>query len=412
MKENWRDDIRNRLSDFETTPPKGLWEGLEKELGGKTAAPLPVTGRRVADARVWRPLLTAAAIALILIAAGLALLIPKSTDIASHPAASIASANAPQVSSASECGNLAATPAPRSAHVRHGIPDPISAHDTPQTLAHESRCEDDQQSGIQPETAIENEEESTPDRALHHSALPDENSLPHRNDNHYSPHLRLLRNSASKLSIGLTASCMSGALMENRLPQKLIVDDGTNTGDLHSPDSIKLQHTLPIRAGLLLEYPLTDRLGIETGILYTHLRSQGSRNFSDFIHLFLSQNLHYLGVSLKLKWNVISWKGASAYLSAGLTGEKCIKNSTLCRRDITRGEIHLTDTVPVETPKPFQCTANLSAGVQVRLWRHLAIFAEPGIEYHFNDGSGLRTYYSEHPLGFSLNLGVRFMLPR
>ena len=38
----------------------------------------------------------------------------------------------------------------------------------------------------------------------------------------------------------------------------------------------------------------------------------------------------------------------------------------------------------------------------------MAIYAEPGISYHFDNGSNVTTFYSDNPLAFSLNVGLRF----
>jgi hypothetical protein len=38
----------------------------------------------------------------------------------------------------------------------------------------------------------------------------------------------------------------------------------------------------------------------------------------------------------------------------------------------------------------------------------LSLYAEPGVQYYFKNGNGLRTYYSEQPLNLSMTVGFRF----
>ncbi len=75
MKENWMEDLRDRLAEFEIDAPAGLWEELQKPR------------------HVWRRRLTAAAAAvlLLLVGGGIYFLIPGTPDMttAEHTAAVI-----------------------------------------------------------------------------------------------------------------------------------------------------------------------------------------------------------------------------------------------------------------------------------------------------------------------------------
>lgn len=62
--------------------------------------------------------------------------------------------------------------------------------------------------------------------------------------------------------------------------------------------------------------------------------------------------------------------------------------------------------------RPFQFSANVSAGIQYDITKHCGLFVQPGIGYYFNDGSSLRTIYKQHPLNFDLNIGIRLSLPQ
>ena len=58
--------------------------------------------------------------------------------------------------------------------------------------------------------------------------------------------------------------------------------------------------------------------------------------------------------------------------------------------------------------KPWQFSVNASAGVQFDFTNSVGIYAEPGVSYYFNDGSGIDNIYKEKPFNLNLNVGVRF----
>lgn len=52
---------------------------------------------------------------------------------------------------------------------------------------------------------------------------------------------------------------------------------------------------MPVSVGVTVERKLNDYLGIETGLLYSNLRSAG-------------QHLHYLGIPVKIKRDIVGYK--------------------------------------------------------------------------------------------------------
>ena len=56
--------------------------------------------------------------------------------------------------------------------------------------------------------------------------------------------------------------------------------------------------------------------------------------------------------------------------------------------------------------KPVFST-NTSLGVEYQLGKFIGLFAEPGVNYYFKNGSGIESSYTEKPFNFNFNLGVR-----
>lgn len=62
--------------------------------------------------------------------------------------------------------------------------------------------------------------------------------------------------------------------------------------------------------------------------------------------------------------------------------------------------------------KPLQWSVTALAGVQFSLSPLIGIYLEPGAIYYFDNGSDIETVYSDRPLNFNLNLGIRFSFDR
>ncbi len=165
-------------------------------------------------------------------------------------------------------------------------------------------------------------------------------------------------------------------------------------------------HHLPVRTGISVSYDITDRLAVESGLTYTYLTSD-IKQTGDNYNCSGKQELHYIGIPVNIKYRIFSWKAVDLYASGGFLAEKCVsgkfnKNCSLNSNAQSTSE-HLT-------VKPLQWSANASAGVQCNLSEAVGLYAEPGISYYFDNGSDVRTIYSDKPLNFNINVGLRFTL--
>jgi hypothetical protein len=155
-------------------------------------------------------------------------------------------------------------------------------------------------------------------------------------------------------------------------------------------------HDQPVSFGLSLSYPLTNRLSVTAGVVYTKLTS-------DFLILMprhqihRQQKLHYVGIPLNLHFRIWQWRGFSTYLSAGGQAEWNVKAEAN------------TDGVDQEMKKDrMQWSVGGSLGLQYNLLPQLGVYAEPGIRHYFDNGSSIRNFYKDKPTNFNLQLGLRF----
>ena len=143
-------------------------------------------------------------------------------------------------------------------------------------------------------------------------------------------------------------------------------------------------HHLPIRLGVSLNYHLSTRLALLTGINYTYLYSEFKIPL--YSKVSYEQKLHYLGIPLGLSYQLWASNSFQIYLSGGLMLEKCLNE------------------------KPWQWSVEAAAGIEYSIVRQLGLYLEPSLGYYFKDGTSFDHYYKEHPLAPSIEFGLRLHL--
>ena len=165
-------------------------------------------------------------------------------------------------------------------------------------------------------------------------------------------------------------------------------------------------HYQSAKLALTLKLNLDYRWGIETGVVSSTLRSEfnttagSSRTVSE-------RNIAYLGIPLFVNYNVFEWKRFSMYLNAGPMYEFTTRTSLETRSYVGSS---LTDSnFDYTLYKDSKWSLNASAGLQLRIFDHGALFVQPGVSYHFKDDSALETFYTEHPASYNVTFGYRIL---
>ena len=207
---------------------------------------------------------------------------------------------------------------------------------------------------------------------------------------------------------GYSAMRQSDAASFNGIPVREYVSGTPGEGAIlltsGENSSTTTKHRQPVRAGVSFRYNFHRRWGIETGLSYSLLSSKMESSESRYKSSTL-QRLHYIGIPLKINWSFIDKEHFSAYLNAGGMMEKCISGKVSSDYSIDGNPIsHSEDKINI---KPLQWSVNAGAGIQWKITSGIGIYAEPGISYHFDDGSPISTVYKERPLNFNIEFGIR-----
>ncbi len=167
-------------------------------------------------------------------------------------------------------------------------------------------------------------------------------------------------------------------------------------------EHVRYDHHLPINVGVSLNYQLSERWGISSGLDYSLLASNLYKESS----LYSKQKLHYIGVPLQMSFFLLGNNRWRIYVNA--SGEMQLNVSASMEQHLN-GKEQQNSTISFGTEKDrIQWSVGAGAGIQFNLNRTIGIYAEPGFRHYFNNGSDVDTYYKLHPNTFNLQMGLRF----
>ena len=160
----------------------------------------------------------------------------------------------------------------------------------------------------------------------------------------------------------------------------------------------KAHHHQPIRFGFSLRYRFDDRWSVESGLTYTRL-SADITNTVDGQTTATEQRLNYIGIPFNVQYLMWGSRYVNVYVAAGGLVEKMVKGSRTTQGTSNSVSIH-----------PLQVSVNGALGAEFKFTEGLSLYAEPALNYYFDNHSAIPTFYQEKPLNFNLNLGLRFNL--
>lgn len=424
MKRNWKEDIHDRLGNFETDAPDGLWEAIHQRM----AQTEPAQAEKRQTPFVLQPALrrtACAAAACLALVAGYQYFADGGKETANG--VKVAQSGVADIPTNRYVAKNAVAPA---ATVY------AQTQNSPAVLQPNGRVEQTADAIAQPTQNSESAQISTPQHLNPSTPQPlNPSTSQHLNPStsqHPNPSTSLLAytpadNSrgrhdgvAARWTLSTSATTGMGAssvtnstatYVEAVGPDDVMWADNPQLGIgiFNQGKSVKTEykHRLPVRVGLNVAYRLTDRLSVESGVSYTRLSSDmkdGTKNN----YSSSSQKLDYIGVPLNVKYRAFGYRRLSVYASAGLLTEKCVSGKTT-HEYVISGEKKKYEAEDVAV-KPWQLSVNAALGAQFDVLRNVGVYVEPGVSYYFDDRSPLSTIYKEKPLNFNLNLGVRYTI--
>ena len=393
MKDDWAEKLKQKLEGHQKTPPAGLWEDISKEMGFEAK---PVQQKPVHIRRWYWTAAAAAVLALV----GFFVFQENNNEQPLQVEATSQKPISPKQEISSPVDNEPSIQTPVLALVQTS--KPIHAIKKEKSIKQE-----ESEPRISEMIELQNEEKVPENEA---TAPPSENELAHSPEPQLNKEKSLQdlpdewttddssRESSAKWSLGINAT--GGLLASNNSQRmgRIYYDSFANEEAFNSISSILVknlpytmaeyvsEHHLPIRLGLSLNYHLSPRLALLSGISYTYLYSEFKIPL--YSNASYDQKLHYLGIPLGLSYQLWTASRFQLYLSGGLMLEKCLNE------------------------KPWQWSVEASAGIEYSLVRQLGLYLEPSLGYYFKDGTSFDHYYKEHPLAPSIEFGLRLHISK
>lgn len=202
----------------------------------------------------------------------------------------------------------------------------------------------------------------------------------------------------------------SGNIGQNGLNHYRIPDPGLPDAEGPSNEieiTERAHHHMPLVIGVTLGRSLTPRWSVETGVRYTFLRSDINYE-SEHMNKETINRIHYIGVPLKLNYNILVYNGLSLYGHGGAALDipvKAYRHTREYSPELENPTIGITD-----IDAPIQWSVEAGLGIQYDFTPSLSIYAEPSLRYYFNSDGDIRTIRQDKPLEFTIPVGLRLSL--
>ena len=426
MDNEWKNSLRERFSDYASPEPEGLWEGIEQGIAGKPR-------RKMLPVWIFTGLAAAAAVALVVFLHPEKTLetpdLQKQATLAESVQADAAMVDTAATSSPAATGDLEAVPAgsksvPFAVASRQTLlaeAEPVASvpvsEETVPDAVNDRPSQLDRESVVKQETLVteKKEAEEMPDQVGHDDQVgqdeqvPSPDVIPARNRKRFSISAYGNGGQASQEQMQGYGMNRTGAYLGTRATGKNVKNDMgglMRTLASNRASTFEAHHAAPLRVGVTAAWELTPHLNLVSGLNWTYLNSEFEETASP-IRSVVTQDLGYLGVPLRLEAGFNVWKGL--WLSAGAGGmvEKGLLSSSSTHTWVD-GQVAET----VKNPKPdtggLLWSVGATAGAEYRFSPSFGLYVTPGVEYHFDNGAQVRSAYTEKPLHWNVNLGVRF----
>ncbi len=436
MNEEWKKGFHNKLNDYETTPPQGLFDEIlkhippveegEKAPNKPTKVPIAAANtnkKQQVKAAIWlTAILSAAAIVAILLVNN------SAVDVANHTntIGNLAKNNKNVIENRSgETATTSPSNAYPNSNGNEGTPTvnaksriftslktafkAVASTVLPQKTADKTTLAMVEQptTATEPTDKTDNIQETTvnevpkPSEKVECSeptkhqrtTTPTTNSRPRRNKNSVQLGM-LLAGMPTVNSSDDLYSVAPTAMKENN---GMIV-----TGQNKMVK--KANHRQPITLGVSVALPLSSKMSVETGLMYSHHYSELAYEVGNISH-DIKQHLNFVGIPLNLNYRLWQRHNTSVYVSGGGSVEKMVYGKQKERYDGT--ETTIANKVEM---KELQWALSARFGAAYKLTKGVSFYLEPGVSYHFNNKSDLQTIYSDRPVSFQLKAGLRFNL--
>ena len=394
--DEWTHRLRDHLADFEAPVPDDLWDKIEARLPKELVAEKP----KARTVPLWVRWTAAAALVGILVATTV-LLWPKHAETPTAPMASATKEGykTPMESTKTNESESVSPVVARRTKLTFKQPTLAEAEVTEKEMTEAEVAEI--ASTVQPEqssteSSVEEKQKTEPSQ---------QNLIRELDEKIADYKVQYKRRVAVSLyaSNGFgNLSSRNVVLMSDEMLASYDYDSRLGIASTRSGDPVFLanyeerqNYYQPISFGLTANFPISSKLSLSSGVVYTRLRSDFT-NVADYLISQHQTTLHYIGIPLNVQYHVWQWQGLNVYATAG--GQADFNVKARLEEDGVEHDMQKDRT---------QWSLGGALGVQYNFIPQLGVYIEPGIKYYFDNGSNIRNYFKYRPTNFNLQIGIR-----
>lgn len=232
---------------------------------------------------------------------------------------------------------------------------------------------------------------------------------------HNTPAEKAKKNKDFTLSLnggsGLASESNNNILIKNPLSTIVANSDALTTytdASTRKGSAVDMDHRQPISFGLTISKNITDKLSIETGIIYTYLSSKIKGKKPEKYRRADNQHFHYLGIPLTVNYTFAEWGKAEFYTSTGGMIQKDIagkmKGNSKVLNELGDKEAEFNEKISQDH---VQLSINAAVGASYPLYKNLYVFTTVGGVYYFEANNEYKTIYSDKKLQLDIDLGLK-----
>ncbi|MFR9649897.1 MAG: hypothetical protein SNJ33_02840 [Rikenellaceae bacterium] len=392
---DWSDTLQDRVRDVSTPPSDNLWDKIEASLDIAAATSSESVVHSNQSWRWWSSG-AAAAVAILLVILSLEQPSTNQQNIIS----AISNIAQESINDIQEEIQEEITPNPAITSPKKEVATErrvaIVQKQTPQT---ESVTEVEQSDDSTIETPIEKSAKDEPKQESKPRTISDAVAYNYRDIEPQDYHNRK-RGGRTTLSIsgssGVTSQLHEGSSttpVQASAYDVLLDSQDDEESLLKSQTNYDAIHYQPFSLGVRVQGYLTQHLRLMSGVNYTQAISK-VRFSSNSSTIESQQQLHFIGVPIRLDYQFLTKSRFSLYAGAGGAIEYCIA----AKLDDKRVE-----------EKSLHYSTNITFGAEYKVNRWLGVYFEPEINYYITS-TKLESLRNDTPLSVNLRLGLSFTL--
>lgn len=420
--DKWINRIHQKMEHYEADVPEGLYDDIVAEMQRRGLKPLAATSRKAPVVPLWTQRIAAVAAVAAAVVVAVFVLTPSAPEMA--PTASLPTTHAVQPSAVATAtdAQTAGEPSSLVSAVRRwkAILSPTAVREvmladntTPAATTPIYNIEPEPECEVMEQRPTDADSQTATKPAATSKPVSPSGSTVRKTERRVIHYPSTRRSHSMSIGAYVRGAQSGNSVIPSELPAGsgfLADNDVYGSGDMIHPSRVpvlpmgrsgaRTHHKLPVKGGLSLRYSLDDRWSVQTGVNYSYHSSEIEMGGED-----IDQQLHFIGVPVAVGYNVWGNRHVNVYLTAGGEVEKLVKG----RRTVSYTGQQRNEDVKMSRP---QLSVQLSAGAEYRATRAVSLYIEPGVSYHFDNGSGVSTIYSDKPFEFGLSMGVRVDINR